>query len=101
MNKLIVMFIIIFTVAVNFDSLAQKSKIENRKEMKAKAQEARAAVILAEAEIPKAIAEAFKTGNLGIMDYYKFQNIQADTRMRDSISDPNQGVTGQTRNPGE
>ncbi len=39
MNKLIVMFFIIFTVAVNFDSLAQKSKIENRKEMKAKAQE--------------------------------------------------------------
>jgi uncharacterized protein YqfA (UPF0365 family) len=70
-------------------------------EMKAKAQEARAAVILAEAEIPKAIAEAFKSGHLGIMDYYKFQNIQADTRMRDSISDPNQGVTGQTRNPGE
>lgn len=57
-------------------------------EMLAKAQEARAAVILAEAEIPKAIAEAFRSGNLGIMDYYKFQNIQADTKMRESISKP-------------
>ena len=51
-------------------------------EMKAKAQGARAKVILAEAEIPMAIAEAFRSGNLGIMDYYKLQNIQADTRMR-------------------
>ena len=54
-------------------------------EMKAKAQEARAKVILAEAEIPMAIAEAFRAGNLGIMDYYKLQNIQADTRMREGI----------------
>ena len=54
-------------------------------EMKAKAQEARAKVILAEAEIPMAIAEAFRSGNLGIMDYYKLQNIQADTRMREGI----------------
>ena len=57
-------------------------------EMKAKAQEARAKVILAEAEIPMAIAESFRSGNLGIMDYYKFQNIQADTLMRESISKP-------------
>ncbi|MCK4360831.1 MAG: flotillin-like FloA family protein, partial [Bacteroidales bacterium] len=35
----------------------------------------------------KAIAEAFREGNLGIMDYYKFQNIQADTKMRDSIAE--------------
>lgn len=55
-------------------------------EMKAKAQEARAKVIEEEAEIPKAIAEAFRNGNLGIMDYYKMQNIQADTEMRDSIA---------------
>lgn len=60
-------------------------------EMVAKAQEARAAVILAEAEIPKAIAEAFRSGNLGIMDYYKFQNIQADTSMRESIAKPKKG----------
>jgi uncharacterized protein YqfA (UPF0365 family) len=55
-------------------------------EMIAKAQEARAKVIEAEVEIPLAMADAFRTGNLGIMDYYKFKNIQADTDMRDSIS---------------
>lgn len=54
-------------------------------EMIAKAQEARAKVIEAEAEIPLAIAEAFRSGNLGIMDYYKIKNIQADTQMRESI----------------
>ncbi len=54
-------------------------------EMLAKAQEARAKVIEAEAEVPKAIAEAFRSGNLGIMDYYKMENIKADTTMRDSI----------------
>ncbi len=60
-------------------------------EMKAKAQEARAKVILAEAEIPMAIAEAFRSGNLGIMDYYKLQNIQADTHMREGIAKPENG----------
>jgi len=60
--------------------------VAEEQEMKAKAQEARAKVILAEAEIPKAIADAFRSGNLGLMDYYKMQNIQADTSMRDSIS---------------
>jgi len=55
-------------------------------EMIAKAQEARANVIQAEAEIPKAIADAFIKGNLGVMDYYKMQNVQADTEMRSSIS---------------
>ena len=55
-------------------------------EMIAKAQEARANVIQAEAEIPKAMAEAFIKGNLGVMDYYKMQNVQSDTDMRNSIS---------------
>ncbi len=55
-------------------------------EMKAKAQEARAKVIEAEAEVPKALADSFRSGNLGVMDYYRMQNIQADTSMRDSIS---------------
>ncbi|MDL2245878.1 flotillin-like FloA family protein, partial [Parabacteroides sp. OttesenSCG-928-J18] len=59
-------------------------------EMKAKAQEARAKVIEAEAEVPKAMAEAFRSGNLGIMDYYKMKNIEADTGMRDSIAKPAQ-----------
>ena len=57
-------------------------------EMKAKAQEARAKVIEAEAEVPKAMAEAFRSGNLGIMDYYKMKNIEADTSMRESIAKP-------------
>ncbi|MEZ5007402.1 MAG: flotillin-like protein FloA [Chitinophagales bacterium] len=77
----------------NADKNIAQAKAEQRRamavaeeqEMKAKAQEARAKVILAEAEVPKAIADAFRSGNLGIMDYYKFQNIQADTKMRDSI----------------
>jgi uncharacterized protein YqfA (UPF0365 family) len=57
-------------------------------EMKAKAQEARAKVIEAEAQIPMAMAEAFRSGNMGIMDYYKFRNIQADTEMRENIAKP-------------
>jgi uncharacterized protein YqfA (UPF0365 family) len=68
--------------------------VANEQEMKAKAQEARAKVIEAEAEIPKAIADAFRTGNLGLMDYYKFQNIQADTRMRESIAEPGKTKQG-------
>jgi uncharacterized protein YqfA (UPF0365 family) len=60
--------------------------VAEEQEMKAKAQEARAKVIEAEAEVPKAIADSFRSGNLGIMDYYRMQNIQADTTMRDSIS---------------
>lgn len=55
-------------------------------EMKAKAQEAKAKVIEAETQVPLAMAEAFRSGNLGIMDYYKFKNIQADTDMRESIA---------------
>ena len=55
-------------------------------EMKAKAQEARAAVIEAESQIPLAMAEAFRNGNLGIMDYYRIKNIQADTSMRETIA---------------
>lgn len=62
--------------------------VAHEQENKAKAQEARAKVILAEAEIPLAIAEAFRSGNLGIMDYYRLQNVQADTQMRESIAKP-------------
>lgn len=57
-------------------------------EMKAKAQEMKAKVIEAEAEVPLAMSEAFKKGYLGIMDYYRMQNIKADTEMRESISKP-------------
>lgn len=65
-------------------------------EMKAKAQEARANVIQAEAEIPKAISQAFISGNLGVMDYYKMQNVQSDTEMRRSISGSSGTSTGPT-----
>lgn len=54
-------------------------------EQEARISEMRAKVVEAEAQIPLAMAEAFRSGNLGIMDYYKMQNIQADTSMRDSI----------------
>lgn len=85
----------------NADLKVAEAKAEERRamavaaeqEMKAKAQEARAAVIAAEAEIPKAIAEAFRTGNLGIMDYYRMKNIQADTEMRQSIGNTGESDT--------
>jgi uncharacterized protein YqfA (UPF0365 family) len=50
-------------------------------------QEMRARVVEAEAEVPRAMAEAFRQGNLGIMDYYRMKNIQADSSMRESIAD--------------
>ena len=55
-------------------------------EMKARAQEARAEVILAEAEVPKALAQALKDGNMGAMDFYRLENLKSDTSMRDNIS---------------
>jgi len=60
--------------------------VAREQEMSAQVVENRAKVVLAEAEVPKAIAEAFRSGNLGIMDYYRLKNIQADTSMRDSIA---------------
>ena len=60
--------------------------VAREQEMTALVVENRAKVVLAEAEIPKAIAQAFREGNLGIMDYYHLKNIQADTEMRTSIS---------------
>ncbi|MCK4436479.1 flotillin-like protein FloA [bacterium] len=71
-----------------------KAKAEERRamavaqeqEMKARVQEMRAKVVEAEAEVPKAMADAFRKGNMGIMDYYRMKNIQSDTGMRDSIA---------------
>ncbi|MBT6119969.1 flotillin-like protein FloA [bacterium] len=60
--------------------------IAEEQEMIAKIQENKAKVVEAEAQIPLAMAQAFKDGNLGIMDYYKMKNIEADSGMRDSIS---------------
>ncbi len=60
--------------------------VAEEQKMKAKTQEMRASVVAAEAEIPKAIAEAIKNGKFGVLDYYKLQNLQADTAMRSSIA---------------
>jgi uncharacterized protein YqfA (UPF0365 family) len=57
-------------------------------EMKARVQEMRAKVVEAEAMVPLAMAEAFIKGNLGVMDYYRMKNIEADTQMRDKIGSP-------------
>jgi len=57
-------------------------------EMKARVQEMQAEVVRAQSEVPKAMAEAFRSGRLGVMDYYKMENVQADTGMRKSIADP-------------
>lgn len=78
----------------NADKNIAQAKAEERRamavaleqEMIAKAQEARAKVIEAEAEVPQAMAMAFRNGNLGIMDYYKMKNIESDTTMRDKIA---------------
>ena len=60
--------------------------VAQEQENKASIQAMRAKVIEAEAEIPKATAEALRNGNIGVMDYYKLQNIQADTQMRNNIA---------------
>ncbi len=90
----------------NADKNIAQAKAEERRamavateqEMKAKAEEARAKVIEAEVEIPLAMAEAFRSGHMGIMDYYKFRNIEADTTMRDSISKGTQRPRGKADN---
>ncbi len=71
-----------------FQAVAEQRRAAARareQEMIAEVQENRAKVVLQEAEIPKAIAEAFRSGHLGVMDYYRMRNIQADTDMRSSI----------------
>jgi len=73
---------------------AQRARAVARgEEMQALGKENRAKVILAEAEVPKAIAEAFRAGHLGIMDYYQLRNIQADTAMRSSLAGPETEAT--------
>jgi len=71
-----------------FQAEAEKRRamaMAREQEMQAVVRENRAKVVLAEAEIPKAMAEAFRSGNFGIMDYYRLRNIQADTSMRENI----------------
>lgn len=76
------------------DKVIAQAKAEERRafaiakeqEMKALVEEMQAKVVEAQAEVPLAMADAFRKGNLGVMDYYKMENIKADTSMRDSIS---------------
>ena len=71
-----------------FQAVAEQRRaaaLAREAEMVALVQENRAQVVLAEAEIPKAMAESFRQGHLGIMDYYRMRNVQADTHMRESI----------------
>jgi uncharacterized protein YqfA (UPF0365 family) len=73
----------------NADKQIAQAKAEERRAMAvAQEQEMRARVVEAEAEVPRAMAEAFRSGNLGIMDYYRMRNVQADTSMRQSIAEP-------------
>jgi uncharacterized protein YqfA (UPF0365 family) len=83
----------------NADKQIAQAKAEERRAMAvALEQEMRARVVEAEAEVPRAMAEAFRAGNLGIMDYYRMQNLQADTSMRAEIAHtPNDPVGGQKR----
>jgi uncharacterized protein YqfA (UPF0365 family) len=73
----------------NADKQIAQAKAEERRAMAvAEEQENRAKVVAAEAEVPRAMAEAFRQGNLGIMDYYRMKNVQADTTMREAIAAP-------------
>lgn len=65
--------------------------VAHEQEMRAAVVEQRAKLVAAEAEVPQAIADAFRSGNLGVMDYYNLRNIQADTKMRDAIGGPEEG----------
>ena len=78
-----------------FQAEAEKRRalaIAQEQENIAKQAENRAAVVLAEADVPRAIAEAFRTGNLGVMDYYRMKNMQADTTMREAVARPTDGA---------
>ena len=80
------------------DKQIAQAKAEARRAMAvALEQEMRARVVEAEADVPKAMAQAFKQGNLGIMDYYRMKNVQADTAMRDSIADKEEDQTNEPK----
>ncbi|TET37437.1 MAG: UPF0365 family protein [Planctomycetota bacterium] len=70
--------------------------VAREQEMRAMVEENRAKVVLAEAEVPLAMAESFRSGNLGIMDYYRMKNIVSDTDMRDSIAGKDKKKPGQS-----
>src|SRR5215470_3964609 len=66
--------------------------VATEQEMRARVEENRAQVVLAEAEVPRAISEAFRTGRLGVMDYYQLKNLQSDTQMRSAIAGVGDGA---------
>jgi uncharacterized protein YqfA (UPF0365 family) len=65
--------------------------VAHEQEMRAKVQEQRAFVVQAEAQVPLAMAEAFRNGNLGIMDYARYRNMMADTELRQALAGPADG----------
>jgi len=82
----------------NADKQIAQAKAEERRAMAvAQEQEMRARVVEAEAEVPRAMAEAFRQGNLGIMDYYRMKNLQADTVMREEIAGGRDDPAGSPR----
>jgi uncharacterized protein YqfA (UPF0365 family) len=68
--------------------MRRAAAVASEQEMKARVQEMRAKVVEAEAQVPLAMAEAFRSGNLGVLDYLRMKNIQSDTQMRESIAAP-------------
>src|SRR5437588_31273 len=77
---------IFFATPPHFCSFYSPLALAVEQEMRARTQEMRAKVVEAEALVPQAMAEAFRSGHLGIMDYYRMKNVQADTSMRESIA---------------
>ncbi|HEY8902704.1 MAG TPA: flotillin-like protein FloA [Chthoniobacterales bacterium] len=72
--------------------MRRAAAVASEQEMKARVQEMRAKVVEAEAQVPLAMAEAFRSGNLGVLDYLRMKNIQSDTQMRESIAAPDKNV---------
>ena len=69
--------------------------VASEQEMVAKVQEMRANLVEAEAQVPMAMADAFRNGNLGVMDYVRYRNVQADTAMRSSIAGEDETGSGE------
>ena len=79
--------------------MRRAAAVATEQEMRARVQEMQAKVVEAEAQVPLAISEAFRAGNLGIMDYYRLRNITADTTMRENIAGGRHKAGGPTSPP--
>jgi uncharacterized protein YqfA (UPF0365 family) len=75
------------------------SAVAEEQEMQARIQQSKASVVLAQAAVPKAMADAFNTGKMQVMDYYKLQNVSADTEMRKSLASNTQEMTNSIDEP--